>query len=139
MFASKQTQSHCLPPCQDALRQHTKRANYQAAIWRRALFANHDVPSPENHGWIIQEEKLSLNWMLLPPAPAALLDLIMCGCTGNCSTGHCIVNGMAYRAQMLVCVLIDARIPTMPGKMLKRIVTVIEDSSDQDDDNNDED
>lgn len=89
MFASKQSQSHCLPPCQDALKQHTMRANYQAAVWRRALVANPNVPSPDGRGWIVQEGHIQLNWMSLPPAPAALLDLIMCGYTGKCSTGHC--------------------------------------------------
>ena len=50
MFASKQAQSHCLPPCQGALKQHTVRANYQAASWQCALVANPDVPSPKGRG-----------------------------------------------------------------------------------------
>ena len=89
MFASKQSQSHCLPPCPDAIKQHIMRANYQAAVWRHGLIANLTVPSPEGHGWMLKNGCIELNWMSLPPAPAALLDLIICGCTGNCSTGHC--------------------------------------------------
>ena len=40
-----------LPPCKDALLQHTKRANYQAAIWRRSLQNTLDLREPiEGHG-----------------------------------------------------------------------------------------
>ena len=92
MFASKQKQSHCLPPCEDALKQHTMRANYQSAVWRRALVANPYVPSPEGHGWIVEDGNTKVNWMSLPPAPVALLELVMCACNGNCSTGHCSCN-----------------------------------------------
>ncbi|KAG0716217.1 hypothetical protein GWK47_001094 [Chionoecetes opilio] len=39
MFCAKkgQIESGQLPPCEDSLMQHTLRANYQAAIWRRSL------------------------------------------------------------------------------------------------------
>ncbi|KAG1669024.1 Kelch-like ECH-associated protein 1 [Nymphon striatum] len=35
--------------------------------------------------------------MLLPPALEALLQLILCGCMGNCTTGHCTCkrNGLS--------------------------------------------
>lgn len=40
---------------------------------------------------------MKLHWMSLPPAPAALLELVTCACTGKCSTGHCTCkrNGLA--------------------------------------------
>ena len=44
-FCAKQGQPQGLPPCQDALRNHTMCANYQAAIWRHALNANPEIPS----------------------------------------------------------------------------------------------
>ena len=89
MFASKQKQSYCLPPSEDALKQHTLRANYQSAVWRRALIANPDILSPDGHGRTVLDGQIEVHWMSLPPAPAALLELILCACTGNCSTGHC--------------------------------------------------
>lgn len=49
-FYAKQGWSQSLPPCQVALRNHTMGANYQAAIWRQALDANPQIPSPESHG-----------------------------------------------------------------------------------------
>ena len=42
-----------LPLSEDALLQHTKRANYQAAIWKSALTAAPDQASPAGHGWEI--------------------------------------------------------------------------------------
>ena len=39
-----------LPPCRTSLRLHMKRANYQAAIWRRAVIPHPDIPSPHRHG-----------------------------------------------------------------------------------------
>ena len=88
-FSAKQGQSQSLPPSQDALRNHTMHANYQAAIWRQALNANPEIPSPESRGWLIRDGQLDINWMSLPPAPEALLELILCGCTTDCTTGQC--------------------------------------------------
>ena len=65
------------------------RANYQAAIWRQALNTNPEIPLPESHGWLIRDGQLDINWMSLPPAPEALLELILCGCTTDYTTGHC--------------------------------------------------
>lgn len=91
-FCTRNPQSHSLPPCQDALIKHTQRSNYQAAVWRNALVAEIELPSPENHGWQITDNNISIDWMSLPPAPEALLDLIVCACTGQCVTGHCSCN-----------------------------------------------
>ena len=89
IFCAKQGQSQSRPPCQDALRNHTMRGNYQAAIWRQALNANPEIPFPESHGWLIRDGQLDINWISLLPAPEALLELILCGCTTDCTTGQC--------------------------------------------------
>ena len=39
-------ESHQLPPCQNCLRKHAIRANYQAAIWRRRLINDLETPDP---------------------------------------------------------------------------------------------
>ena len=46
-----------LPPCKSSLQLHTTRANYQAGIWRRAIFPLPEVPLPSGHGWEIAEGK----------------------------------------------------------------------------------
>ena len=89
LFCSRNQQSHHLPPCQDALNQHTKRANYQAAIWRLYLDPLAAVPNPNGYGWKVTDNDVHIDWMLLPPAPDALLVLIICGCTGLCSSRTC--------------------------------------------------
>jgi len=60
------------------------RANYQAAIWHQALDPNSQIPSPESHRWLIRDDQVDINWMSLPPAPEALLELILC--TTDCTT-----------------------------------------------------
>ena len=40
-----------LPPCESSLRLHVARANYQAAIWRKAIVPLPVIPSPHGHGW----------------------------------------------------------------------------------------
>ena len=39
-----------LPPCQQALRMHIMRANYQAHIWKQAHTGHPDIPNPSGHG-----------------------------------------------------------------------------------------
>jgi len=43
-----------LPPRKDELNLHKKRANYQAAIWRRVKTAYIDAPPPEHHERIVE-------------------------------------------------------------------------------------
>ena len=51
LFCAKGLLSNRLPPCQDALKKHCARANYQAAIWRNCLTACPDIPPPhDGHG-----------------------------------------------------------------------------------------
>ena len=87
-------ESHQLPPCQDALKQHARRANYQAAIWKRSISGDYHVPSPVQHGWEIRKEGgldiLDVNWMTIPPAPDAILELLACKCPKECKLLDCI-------------------------------------------------
>ena len=59
-----------LPPCKKALTQHTRRANYQVAIWKRAHIAKPSVPKPtEGHGWTYVDGKLQPLWFEGPFGP----------------------------------------------------------------------
>ena len=101
MFCSRSTQSSSLPPCQDALRKHAARANYQASIWHRALEASADVPPPHSpgQGWTIDSGGgLEVDWLSLAPAPLSLMEFVSCGCTTGCKHGHC-----SCRRQHLNC------------------------------------
>ena len=46
MFCQKEKSMERLPPTQDALMQHTKRATYQAGIWCTSDQIEQHVPSP---------------------------------------------------------------------------------------------
>ena len=87
-----------LPPCEDTLRQHTLRANYQAAIWRHSLESLPDIPEPSaGHGWELNTEgDLTIQWMIGEAAPNAVLSLISCKCTRSChhSDCSCMLNGL---------------------------------------------
>ncbi|KAG0717966.1 hypothetical protein GWK47_053388 [Chionoecetes opilio] len=100
MFCAKkgQIESGQLPPCEDSLMQHTLRANYQAAIWRRSLENLPDVPAPSaGHGWELDDGgSLKIRWMAGLPAPDVVLNLISCTCRRTCrpSDCSCILNGL---------------------------------------------
>ena len=87
LFCQKGSQSSQLPPTKGALSNHTSRANYQASIWRRALDARPNVPTPHGHEWILRSGSLYIDWMGQLPEPEAILKLIHCDCIKfNCVT-----------------------------------------------------
>ena len=68
----------------------TTGANYQAAIWRRAVTQSINAPTPANHGWKIDNSgKLQIDWMDGKCAPDALLKEINCKCKTSCRTMKC--------------------------------------------------
>ena len=89
LLCLKAAQISQLPPTRDALRKHTLRANYQAAVWRRSLEPKPVVPSPHGHGWWVKEEQIQIDWMDQQPAPAELLELVSCACRRGCTSGRC--------------------------------------------------
>ena len=102
LFCAKkgEIESHQLPPCRDCLVKHFQRANYQVAIWRRCLHQDPQVPSPVGRGWQMEgeegAEQLAVDWMAGKPAPEAILELLSCSCTRNCSSPRCVcvANGL---------------------------------------------
>ncbi len=86
---SKGNESHQIPPTQDALRLHIKRANYQAMLWKHALQGNYKPPSPDGHGWSVKDDTLEVVWMLQDPAPKSLLEFVHCKTCKKCDTRRC--------------------------------------------------
>lgn len=68
-----------MPCTKDALLQHLSRANYQAAIWRKALQPFIMAPDITNHGWAVANNMVSIVWMGLPPAPDGVLAICIAG------------------------------------------------------------
>ena len=79
-----------LPPNQDSLLLHIRRANYQAAIHRRSLQQFIGEGNLTEHGWVMENGKLVIKWSTLPRAPNHLTAAIMCKCRkGKCHTRQC--------------------------------------------------
>ena len=99
MFRSRrgEMESAQLPPCEDTLKQHTRRSNYQAAIWRRSLVNSPETPNPsQGHGWMPSEDgSLVINWMAGSPAPQVVLSLLSCKCARACRPNDCTCSNMA--------------------------------------------
>ena len=95
-----EVESWQLPPCSASLYKHCLRANYQAAIWRCSLTACPEIPSPVCNGWVLYvqgcHEQLNIDWVDVPPAPEAILQLLSCKCSRVCKLPSCpcLQNGL---------------------------------------------
>ena len=78
-----------LPPFSSTLGLHIKRANYQAGIWKNALVAKPIIPNPYDHGWILEDNELAVQWLGSKPAPDEVLSLISCVCKRTCKEKTC--------------------------------------------------
>ena len=62
------------------------RANYQAAIWGRAISLQQEIPLPHDHGWKINNDnnEIKIVWLDSKPAPDEVLELLPCTCRRVC-------------------------------------------------------
>ncbi|CAH3164380.1 unnamed protein product, partial [Porites lobata] len=88
-FRKSKKDLDALPPTQDALILHTKRANYQTIVWNKALEPCPSLPKPEDSGWYYSEGLLKPKLMTREEVSAACLQLAYCGCSRE---GGCCVN-----------------------------------------------
>ena len=82
-----------LPPTRDALLCHCKRVSYVTSMVKKCLSPMTGMPSPDGFGWRMEDNdsSLSIQWMLLPPAPEEILQLICCNCKKlMCKSAACI-------------------------------------------------
>ena len=95
IFCSKGCSTSQLPPCRDALQLYVKQSNYQAAVWRSALFGQPSLPSPHGHGWLVdavaadRDPAVSIEWIRELTAPQQLLELISCSCKTVSQSRRC--------------------------------------------------
>ncbi len=79
-----------IPPTSSALKQHTKRAAYQAGhIWGTSLVKMQNPPAVTDWGWKIEDSAIFPVWSDLPEVSKACRELIRCKCKKNCSSGRC--------------------------------------------------
>ena len=99
MFGSKSIDPSKLPPCQNAARYHIRRANYQAAIWRRFLIGHPQIPLPQGHRWTVSEDDIDMLWIDVLPAPASVLHFLKRNCKKQCNRDQC-----SCRKNLLKCI-----------------------------------
>ena len=89
LFCRKNRSVDRMPPTQDALLQHVRRAVYQAGIWTMYTRAQQVVPSPQEFAWTKELKSWVPVWITIPEVSRACSQLIKCSCTGNCSNCRC--------------------------------------------------
>ena len=82
LFCQKWKTTEMIPPSQDALLQHSKRAADQAGVWCTSDQTEMKAPNPHDWGWILDEETNSWVpvWNTLPVVSKACSELVECGC-----------------------------------------------------------
>ena len=89
LFCKKQSRNEALPPTDDSMEQHLKRANYQTLVWKAALKPCPKLPSPVGNGWHLKDGCFMPTLMKLDPAPKALMLVVTCSCTKSECHGRC--------------------------------------------------
>ena len=107
LFKGGKYEEELLPPNQDSLNQHARRANYQCYIWQHAAQAMLHVPSFYNHGWKreLGEDSVAIDWMTNPPAPESVLEFVNCKCKSGCANKRCsCVKASLKSSELCKCV-----------------------------------
>ena len=98
LFTQKSRSLENLPPSQEALKQHLKRACFQSNCWNKALLSNQVLPSPADWGWKLGATGWEALWTILPEASLSCYELIHCGCKKGCTTRHVNVSKLLSNA-----------------------------------------
>ena len=75
--ASKGADLSLLPPCREALKMHIKHVNYKVRIWKLSHIQNPEIPSLLEHGWIMINNRLELQWADENILPTSLIDILV--------------------------------------------------------------
>lgn len=85
---------------QRPLREHAKRAAYQAGIiWGQATISRPDTSSPADWGWTQRGETWQICWSTLSPIAASCQQLTKCSCKKGCNRRcKCFKSGLPCTA-----------------------------------------
>ena len=114
LFAHKQRSYDAIPPTQAALKEHSKRAAYQAGcIWGQATIRQPEEHSPSAWGWNKQDGIWRICWTILPSIAASCQQLTKCGCKKECG-GRCKCFRCGLRCTALCsCTCLESQERTM--------------------------
>ena len=98
-----------LRPTREALKQHIKRAAYQAGYCRgQMMVSKPELPSSSDWGWVHTDNGWDIYWTTLPQATEACRQLLRCGCKKECR-GRASVPKLHSSAQLYVTVVGSVR------------------------------
>lgn len=90
LFRKKQAQSDRLPPTKATLHEALMRAHYQAMVWNNDKVVNPELSSPQDYGWMMEDNEWLPVVTRLAPAQEAVIHFVKCGCVKQrCETNHC--------------------------------------------------
>ena len=97
LYSNRASKGESLPPTIGSLTLHIQRAHYVAVIWRKAGGSHPRLPSPVDCGWEFDTTRHHYDPVrcLNPAAPAAVMNLVKCGCKRGCKrTCSCRNNNL---------------------------------------------
>ena len=96
LFARKQRSYDMIPPTQSVLKEHAKRAAYQAGhIWGQCVIRQPELQCPSEWGWSKKGDDWEVVWTTLEPISKSCRELTKCGCKTDCGGRcKCIKNGL---------------------------------------------
>ena len=90
LFKKKNIEGEKLPPTMGSLKPHIQRANIIAKISKGYKEPRPVIPQLLGNGWEEEADgKIVPTKCLELPAPQALIELVKCGCKGNCKGNNC--------------------------------------------------
>ena len=97
LFCRKSRSPDNIPPTQNALLQHTKRAIYQAGIWTTSSTCQAELPSPSHFAWSKTPPANTWEpvWMTVPEISKACSQLLKCTCKRICTKCKCVKAGLS--------------------------------------------
>ena len=103
LLREKQAQSDKLPPTQAALHQAILRGHFQFVVWDKDTEPNPVLPSPSDYGWAMENAEWVPVMTTLPPAPEAVIVLVIVLVKCGCSKERCLTNPCQCRRAGLLC------------------------------------
>ena len=90
LFRKKNLEGDNLPPTCGTLLPHIVRANYMSMRDKSYTTVIPKLPPLEQNGWEVSSDEGYLSIKCLnKPAPEAVLELVKCGCRGQCQSANC--------------------------------------------------
>ena len=65
-----------MPPCHAVLRNKLLRTNYVASLWKNANKPKPVTLNAEQHGWVVENGKYSINWFQCSQLPPSIVNII---------------------------------------------------------------